>query len=59
MGIVALKMPLGKYQTNSQNYCVGTLHMDGVKNCYVGMESVALLHKINVKLGAMVLRRYS
>ena len=55
MGIGTLEMPSGKYQTNSQNYCVGTLHMDGIKNCYVGMESVAALHKTNMKLGAIAL----
>ena len=59
MGIGTLEMPLGKYQTHSQNYYFGTLHMDGIKNCYVGMESVAVLHKTNMKLGAIVLRRYS
>ena len=59
MGIGTLEMHSGKYKANSQKYYVGTLHMDGIKNCYFGMESVAVLHKTNKKLGAIVLRRYS
>ena len=46
------------YQTNSQNCCIETSHIDALKKRWVWMRCAAKLLKTNMKLGAIALRRY-